>query len=114
MSDIRGLEGLTAADIDRELARGARFVVFEYCISILIMTFRRSSAVHFVVRGEGTLGKSLPFTLLSLLLGWWGIPWGPIYTVGAVAKNLRGGRDVTAEVLAALRAPTGAPPAPAG
>jgi hypothetical protein len=24
---------------------------------------------------------------LSLLLGWWGIPWGPIYTIRALAIN---------------------------
>jgi ATP-dependent phosphoenolpyruvate carboxykinase len=33
------------------------------------------------------------------LLGWWGIPWGPIYTIAAVVTNIRGGKDVTAEIL---------------
>jgi len=44
----------------------------------------------------------LGFTLLSLVLGWWGIPWGPIYTVQSLWVNAQGGRDVTREVAAAL------------
>jgi hypothetical protein len=47
---------------------------------------------------EGRL-KAL-FTMVSLLLGWWGIPFGPIFTVRAVVKNLSGGQVVTvAELL---------------
>lgn len=45
-----------------------------------------------------SVGKGLGFTLLSLLFGWWGIPWGPIYTIGALITNFSGGRDVTQEV----------------
>lgn len=30
--------------------------------------------------------KGVIYSLVSLLLGWWGIPWDPIYTVGAVIK----------------------------
>jgi hypothetical protein len=44
----------------------------------------------------------LPFTLLSLVLGWWGIPWGPIYTIQSVVINFQGGKDVTKEVLASM------------
>lgn len=101
---IIGLEGLTPEELKAELARGGRFVVFLYCISILILTFKRPSDVHFVRRGESTLGRSLGYTLLSLLLGWWGIPWGPIYTLQAVFTNLGGGKDVTAEVVASMTA----------
>jgi hypothetical protein len=25
------------------------------------------------------------------LVGWWGFPWGPIYTIGTVISNIRGG-----------------------
>lgn len=100
--EIKGLEGRTVEQINRELARGARFVIFEYCISIIIMTFRRSSDIHFIPADEGTLGKSIGFTLMTMLLGWWGIPWGPIYTIGALTTNVRGGKDVTDDVLGLL------------
>jgi hypothetical protein len=77
-------------------------VVFEYCISLLIMTFKRTSGPHLIRPGEGTFGKSLPWTLVALFFGWWGVPWGLIYTPAAIIKNLSGGRDVTFELLAAL------------
>jgi hypothetical protein len=39
---------------------------------------------------------------LSAFLGWWGIPWGPIYTIQSLSKNISGGKDVTDQVLASL------------
>jgi hypothetical protein len=109
---IIGAENLTDAELKGELQRGARLVVFEYCVSVLIMTFKRSTDVHLVRPGENAVVKGLPWTLLSLLLGWWGFPWGLIYTPAALAKNLSGGRDVTDLVLARI-APAPAPaPAP--
>ena len=100
---IQGLGNMTGAELHEEVQRGGRFVVFSYCISILIMTFRRSSDIHFIRAGEGTFGKSLPYTALSLALGWWGIPWGFIYTPMALFQNLSGGKDVTREVLSSLQ-----------
>lgn len=88
---------MSDALIREEVGKGAKFVVFEYAISILIMTFKRSSDVHFIRAGEGTFGKALPYTALTLFAGWWGIPWGPIYSVMALVTNLGGGRDVTAQ-----------------
>jgi hypothetical protein len=96
---IAGTEGLSNRQIQEELAQGARFVVFEYCISVIILTFKRSSGVHYLRPGESALVKGLPYTLISLLLGWWGFPFGIIFTPMALYKNLSGGRDVTALVL---------------
>jgi hypothetical protein len=103
---IIGLEGnITVEQLDFELQRGAKFVVFYYCISVILMTFKRGSSVYFIKPGESTVGKSLPFTLLSAVLGWWGIPWGPIYTVQSIYKNCSGGEDVTAKIRGALTKP---------
>ena len=99
---IKGLEGMNDAQIEAELRQGAKFVVFQYCISILILTFRRSSDVHFIKSGKSPFMLGLPYTLLSLFLGWWGIPWGPIYTIGAIVTNFGGGKDVTGELLKAI------------
>jgi hypothetical protein len=96
---IKGLEGLSDEQIKIEMERGGKFIIFQYCISIIVMTYRRPSSIYFIKKNDGTFGKSLPFTLISFLLGWWGIPWGPIHTIGAITNNLKGGRDVTAEVL---------------
>ena len=100
---IKGLEGMTGEQLGLELQRGGKFVVFHYTISVLVMTFRRGSDVYFVRAGESAATKGLPYTLLSLVAGWWGIPWGPIYTIGSLFTNLGGGKDVTREVAAALQ-----------
>ena len=100
--NVHGLNSMTRGELQAELARGGRFVVFLYCISILIMTFKRPSDIYFVRKGESTIGMSLGHTLVSVLLGWWGIPWGPIYTLEAVFTNLGGGKDVTAEVVSSI------------
>jgi hypothetical protein len=102
MAEIDGLEGLDPTALARELDRGGRFVSFTWCVSLVLITFKRPSKVFFVRSGEGTLGRSLPYTLLSLVFGWWGFPWGPIYTLWAVVSNLGGGTDVTDEVVGAL------------
>jgi hypothetical protein len=47
-----------------------------------------------------------------LLAGWWGIPWGPVWTLVTLGQNVSGGKDVTAPVLAALGVPVSATPAP--
>ena len=73
---------------------------------------QRSSGIYFVPAGTGTTAKSAGFCGLSLLLGWWGIPWGPIWTIGTVFKNLSGGVDVTGNVLSALNAAAPIPQAP--
>lgn len=108
---IRGIEGMGAGEVDFEIERGARFVLFQYCISIIVLTFRRASDIYFLRQGESAVTKGLPFTLLSLVAGWWGIPWGPIFTLQAVVNNSRGGKDVTESVLNALRAQATAPTA---
>jgi hypothetical protein len=69
---------------------------------MLIMTFKRSSSIYFIKSGESTIKHSFRFILLTLLLGWWGLPWGPIYSIGSIYTNLRGSKDVTAEVLTAV------------
>lgn len=96
---IAGTKGLTPAQLEQELVRGGRVVLFRYCISIGIMTFKRPSQAFFVPAGGSAALSGLPYTLLSLVAGWWGIPWGPIYTIQSLITNLSGGKDVTADVL---------------
>jgi hypothetical protein len=102
MTIIQGAESLSNDELAAELDRGGKVVVFEYCISILVMTFKRPSEPHFIRAGEGAFGKALPYVLLSLTCGWWGIPWGPIYTIASLITNLGGGRDVTRDVRSVL------------
>jgi hypothetical protein len=109
---IRGIEEMKHGELEFELQRGAKFIIFQYCISVIILTFRRPSGIYFIRQGENAVVKGLPFTLLSLVAGWWGIPWGQIYTTQPAYNNSRGGKDVTQGVVNSLRAQAApAPPA---
>lgn len=100
--EIVGLEGLSSEELSHELRHGGRFVIFTYCISILVMTFKRPSKVYFLKAGESGFVHGLPYLLISLLLGWWGIPWGPIYTLEAILNSLSGGKNITREMVSAM------------
>lgn len=92
---IHGVEGLSDSEVRQEIERGARFVVFDWCVSALFVTYRLTSEVHFIRHDESAVLRSLPYTLTTLLLGWWGVPSGPSATVSAIRVNLKGGREVT-------------------
>lgn len=110
MAKIVGLEDIkSGGELRAELQQGGKFVMYQYCISLLIITFKRSSNVYFISHDQNAVVKGLPFTLLLLLLGWWGIPWGPIYTIQSLWVNLQGGKDITQEVLASMDSPTQKP-----
>ena len=94
---------MSGAELSAGLAKDGPFVVYEYVISILIMTFLRSSNITFVKADENGMLKGLSFTFLTLMLGWWGIPWGPIRSVQAFITNFKGGKDVTDRVVSAMK-----------
>ncbi|MCA8935820.1 MAG: DnaJ domain-containing protein [Planctomycetes bacterium] len=100
---IAGLENRSVLDLARELDQGGRFVVYPYCVSLLVITLRLNSGVQYVPPGHSPAAKGLPYVIATLLLGWWGIPWGPIFSIAALAESLGGGRDVTFEVRMALQ-----------
>lgn len=103
MAKIIGLDTIkSGGHLQQEIQQGAKFVMYQYCISLLVITFRRSSNIYFISHDQNALIKGLPFTLLSLVLGWWGIPWGPIYTIQSVWVNFNGGKDVTKEIVATM------------
>ena len=101
---IVGLENVSGVELAVELQKGGKFVIYRYCISILILTFYNTSNTYFVRADESRVMPGLIFSLLSLFLGWWGIPWGPIRTVQSLIINFQGGKDVTAEVVTAIQA----------
>lgn len=99
MAHIQGIEGLTLSDINEEIQQGAKFVSYTYCVSIIFMTFKRPTDIYFIKHNESPVVKGLPFFFVSLIFGWWGIPWGPIYTIGSLFTNISGGKDITTEIL---------------
>lgn len=99
MARILNVEGLTVDEVNAQLALGAKFVVFQYCVSGVFFTLKQASDVYFIRPGESTRKYSLSHTLLTCFLGWWGIPHGPINSIMTLVSNSKGGVDVTQDVL---------------
>ena len=97
--NIQGAEGLNPQELNFELQRGGKLVRYYYCISLVAVSFRRTSQIHLIRAGENAAMKGMTYILVSVLLGWWGIPWGPIWTIQSLYINLKGGKDITSEVL---------------
>ena len=95
---IKGIEGMLEHELSLELERGGKFVIFQYCISAIVVTFKRSSDIYFVRANENPVRKGIGFTIITLLFGWWGIPWGPIFTLQVLAHNLSGSWNVTQSI----------------
>lgn len=93
---------MNRADLLEELRLGGRLVIYSYCVSIGILTLTRESKPRLIRSGRSAMISGLPWITLTFLAGWWGIPWGPIRTVQCLANDLRGGRDVTDQVVDVL------------
>ncbi|MAG55280.1 MAG: hypothetical protein CMJ83_03230 [Planctomycetes bacterium] len=77
---------------------------FDVAVSVLLVSWRAHSRPY-VPGAEFVWLRGTILTMLSLALGWWAFPWGPVHTIQAVGTNLGGGRRLlVAEVLRSLDA----------
>lgn len=98
LNPIHGLDGQGAAEVTTALRAGGRFVFYETCVSCVVATRRWPSPLHYLRPGEKGIVRGLRYSLVSFLLGWWGVPWGLVYTPLVLLTNLSGGCDVTEAV----------------
>jgi len=66
-----------------------RYVVFYEVKSFVVFT--RRTPITGIFCSTCAEKKSLRATAVTWLLGWWGVPWGPIYSLHALFKNMFGG-----------------------
>lgn len=99
---IKNIDGLSGEDLQQEVKDGAKFIYYLYTVSLLVVTFKRTSGVYLVRKSENAVVRGLPFTIISALFGWWGIPFGPKYASESISANMKGGKDVTDEVMATV------------
>lgn len=92
--------GVTMPSSGRVLG-APRFVMYQYVVSLGIVSFKRSSGVKMIPAGGSRFLPGLPYTLVSLVAGWWGIPWGPLWTIQTILRNVGGGIDVSDAVMSA-------------
>ena len=86
--------------IDARLAAGAKFVVYQWNISLIFVSFKHRSGVKVIMPGQSRLTPGLKYSLLALVAGPWGIPFGIFWTIQSIIKNCQGGIDITPTIVA--------------
>ena len=76
-----------------------RYVIYWQIVSLLIVTIRRP--IQGVFCRDCADRKAILASLATWCFGWWGIPWGPIWSFYYLAINLTGG-EKPADANAAL------------
>lgn len=67
-----------------------RYVVFFRVYSFVVMTTRRP--VQGIFCASCAKKEGLKSSFITLFTGWWGAPWGPIYSIGSILNNGFGGK----------------------
>ena len=91
------IKKLSVTELQTAIESGSRVLIFPYCISVGIMSFRRHSGPRLVGERESAFAASLPWLAITLIAGWWGIPWGIFWSLESVFFCVTGGRDITNE-----------------
>ncbi|WP_182913815.1 J domain-containing protein [Sphingobium terrigena] len=73
----------------RQVTAQPRYIIFWRVISVVLATTR--TPVQGIFCSACAAKESLKSTAITGLIGWWGFPWGPIWTVLEGLKNLVGG-----------------------
>lgn len=62
---------------------------FRYCYSYIVMTSSRSSGMYLADGLDSDEAKNAKLTcqLITAFSGWWGIPWGIIYSIQFLFSN---------------------------
>jgi hypothetical protein len=93
---------LSSAELLEEIKAGGRLISYSYCIAVLFMSFKRQSRPRLIRAGRSATIGALPWIAATLFGGWWGIPWGPIWSIQCIVRNMRGGYDMTDRIVDAL------------
>jgi hypothetical protein len=68
-----------------------RYTIFYEVKSFIVLTIREP--VQGIFCSECAATKALKASAITWLFGWWGFPWGPIYSLQAIFTNMFGGRQ---------------------
>jgi hypothetical protein len=93
------LEPITCSCCSKVTAQ-PRYVIFYQVTSFIVVTIR--SPIQGVFCPTCAERKALQSTIVTWLMGWWGLPWGVFYSLTTIFHNLFGGskpNDVNARLL---------------
>jgi hypothetical protein len=96
--DFSAYNNMSLKEFEKSLEQGKRYVVFGYVMSIIVYSFNSNSKIIVGKSKSDLFIKSfLPYTILSILLGWWSF-YGFLYTLKVLYTNCMGGVDISPEI----------------
>ena len=91
---------LTLEKLQIEINNGSKFIVFQYCISLIFVVTLRRFSTAFLIKPNTSISKyKINYNIITILFGWWGFTWGPIYSVKSLSLNRKGGLDITKDIM---------------
>ena len=98
---IKNIKGLSADNLQQEVSSGGKFIYFAFTISLIVVTFKRTSGVYLIRPGENASIKGFHLhSFFSIRLV--GHSLGTEIHYRSIHTNLQGGKDVTDEVMAVV------------
>ena len=93
-ANLEAVRAGTAVYRGHSVSYATRLRTCQIVVSFLVLTFRLPSRL--IVDGsESDRGVRSGCSLVSFVFGWWGIPFGPIWTIRALSSNIHGGDVIT-------------------
>lgn len=91
-SDRKPIDPITCYSCKQVTAQ-PRYIAFRYVISVVFATFR--NPVQGIYCSSCAKKAAWRASAITAFAGWWGFPWGPIYTISEGIKNAFGGTTDT-------------------
>src|SRR5690606_21700374 len=61
-----GTEGLTLRDVEQDILKGGRFIIHHWCVSIIILTFTRTTSVRYFRSWQSGFGQAALYSFISM------------------------------------------------
>lgn len=74
-----------------KIAAQVRYLIFWRVYSLILATVR--TPVQGLFCSTCAKAEALRSTTITALLGWWGVPWGPVWTIACGFQNATGGKQ---------------------
>ena len=92
-------DDLTLESLKACVENGYRFLVFRYDIGIGVTSFQRFSSAILVAPNERLEPYYRPYNLITMLIGWFCFPLGPVTAIKTIIFNANGGVDLTGDIM---------------
>jgi len=94
---VKAPTGLTFEQVMSQSQQGGKFIAYQYLLPRPFYPVKRISKIYYIDPSGNGANHAFRYNLMTLLWGWWGLPFGPFYTY-TIIKNNKSGIDFTEDI----------------